>query len=79
MRKVLVLLAVTVGAAAALAVWLGLRGGASEPPALPQDAMPGRLLVGFQDDPSLRWGADRQAMLDRAREAGTTVIRTIVD
>ena len=41
--------------------------------------MPGRLLVGFQDDPSLRWGADRASMLDRARRAGATVIRTTVD
>ena len=40
--------------------------------------MPGRLLVGFQDDASLRWAPDRAAMLDRARESGAAVIRTIV-
>ncbi len=40
--------------------------------------MPGRLLVGFQDEPTLRWGDDRMAMLDRARDAGASVIRTTV-
>ncbi len=45
---------------------------------LPQSPMPGRLLVGFQDDASLRWAPDRADMLDGAREAGAAVIRTIV-
>ena len=40
--------------------------------------MPGRLLMGFQDEPTLRWGADRMAMLARARRAGAAVIRTTV-
>ena len=50
----------------------------SEPIVLPQDAMPGRLLVGLQDDPSFRWGADRAAMLDGARDANASVLRTVV-
>jgi len=41
--------------------------------------MPGRLLVGFQDDPTLRWANDRMLMLAKARTAGATVIRTTVD
>ena len=45
---------------------------------LPQSPMPGRLLVGFQDDASLRWAPDRADMLDGARQAGAAVIRTIV-
>jgi len=52
--------------------------GADKPVVLPEDPMPGRLLVGFQDDASLRWAPDRAAMLDRAREAGAAVVRTIV-
>lgn len=40
---------------------------------------PGRMLVGFQDDPSFRWQPDRQAMLDAAAAAGTTVIRATVN
>ncbi len=51
---------------------------AEEPPRLPGAEMPGRLLVGFQDEPTLRWGDDRMAMLDRAREAGAAVVRTTV-
>ena len=47
-------------------------------PRLPEREMPGRLLIGFQDEPTLRWGADRMAMLDRARKAGAAVIRTTV-
>ena len=46
---------------------------------LPQSPMPGRLLVGFQDDASLRWAPDRTESLDDARKAGAAVIRTIVD
>lgn len=37
-----------------------------------------RMLVGFQDDPSFRWRDDRQAVLDRAAQAGVQVIRTTV-
>jgi hypothetical protein len=40
--------------------------------------MPGRLLVGFQDDPALRWSPHRAAALVKARKAGATVIRTTV-
>lgn len=36
------------------------------------------LAVGFQDDPALRWDADRAVMLDQARTAGARVIRTLV-
>ena len=64
--------------AAGVAVWLTLRGSPTEAPALPQDAMPGRLLVGFQDDPTLRWNSDRATMLAQARKAGATVIRSTV-
>jgi hypothetical protein len=50
------------------------------PPAPPRTdgAGPGRMLVGFQDDPSFRWRDDREAMLDAARAAATTVIRATV-
>jgi polysaccharide biosynthesis protein PslG len=48
---------------------------AAPPPAA---EMPGRALIGLQDDVSLRWAADRAEMLDRARDAGAGVIRTIV-
>ena len=72
---VVVLVLAGVGAALALA----LPGDKEEVVRLPEAEMPGRLLVGFQDDPSLRWGADRASMLDRARRAGATVIRTTVD
>jgi Cellulase (glycosyl hydrolase family 5) len=41
--------------------------------------MPGRLLVGFQDDPTLRWANDRMLMLAKLKRAGATVIRTTVD
>jgi hypothetical protein len=40
--------------------------------------MPGRLLVGFQDDSSLRWAEDRAEVLDRVRDSRAAVIRTIV-
>jgi hypothetical protein len=69
---------VLLAAAAAVAIVLALRGRGAEAPRLPGDAMPGRMLVGFQDDPTLRWGADRATMLATARKAGTTVIRTTV-
>jgi hypothetical protein len=69
---------ILLAAATAAILVLTLRRQAPEGPRLPEDAMPGRLLVGFQDDPTLRWGADRAAMLVRARGAGATVIRTTV-
>jgi hypothetical protein len=37
-----------------------------------------RMWVGFQDDPSFRWVDDRSALLDRAAEANSTVLRTTV-
>ena len=77
MRWVLAVLAV-VAAGAAAAVYIVLPRGQETPVALPDDAMPGRLLVGFQDDASLRWSDHRAETLDRAREANATVIRTIV-
>src|ERR671918_2726940 len=76
MRWILAVLAVAGGTAAA--VTLMLRGGAEEPVALPRTPMPGRLLVGFQDDATFRWAADRAEMLDLARDASTSVIRTTV-
>src|SRR5262245_38459487 len=72
------LVAVSCALVAVTAVYF-LRGEAPEPSVLPQSAMPGRLLVGLQDDPSFRWESDRAAMLDRARGAKATLIRTIVD
>jgi hypothetical protein len=76
MRWILAVLAVAGGAAAA--VTFMLRGGAEEPVALPRSSMPGRLLVGFQDDATFRWAADRAEMLDVARDASVSVIRTTV-
>jgi hypothetical protein len=77
MRLLLGLVAVACAALAVGAV-LVLRSGGSEPMVAPQSAMPGRLLVGLQDDPSFRWDADRAAMLDRARDASVALLRTIV-
>jgi cellulase (glycosyl hydrolase family 5) len=77
MRWVLAALGVAAGIAAAALVFL-LRGGADEPVTLPGSSMPGRLIVGFQDDSSFRWSADRAESLDQARDANATVIRTIV-
>src|SRR5918996_1588145 len=37
-----------------------------------------RRAVGFQDDATFRWAADRAEMLDLARDASTSVIRTTV-
>ena len=74
-------LAALVAAASAAAVVAGIvirGGGGSGPVVLPQDAMPGRVLVGFQDDASFRWASDRAQMLDGARDAGAAVIRTTV-
>jgi polysaccharide biosynthesis protein PslG len=77
MRWIFVLLGVAASLLAAALVFV-LRGERSEPIVLPQTAMPGRLLVGLQDDPSFRWAPDRAAMLDRARDASATLLRTIV-
>jgi hypothetical protein len=77
MRWVLAAL-VLVAAGAAAAVYLVFPRDAEPPIALPESPMPGRLLVGFQDDASLRWADHRAEALDRAREANATVIRTIV-
>src|SRR5262245_13714767 len=77
MRLILGLLGVACVALAVGAVFV-LRGGAAEPIVAPEDPMPGRLLVGLQDDPSFRWDADRAVMLDRARETGASLLRTIV-
>jgi hypothetical protein len=79
MRWVLAVLAAAVGAAAVgAALFLGGRSG-SEPAAFPATAMPGRLLVGFQDDASFRWAPDRAQSLDIAQRAGAAVVRTIVE
>jgi polysaccharide biosynthesis protein PslG len=79
MRRFLVVLALAMSAALAVAVVLVvLRQDGEEPIVLPESPMPGRLLVGFQDDVSLRWADDRADVLDRARESGAAIIRTIV-
>jgi Cellulase (glycosyl hydrolase family 5) len=77
MRFILALLGVA-GAVLAAVLVLVLRAERSEPIVLPQSAMPGRLLVGFQDDPSFRWAPDRAGMLDRARDASASLLRTVV-
>jgi hypothetical protein len=38
-----------------------------------------RMWLGFQDDPVLRYGPQRQSELDRVRASNATVLRTIVD
>jgi hypothetical protein len=38
----------------------------------------GRMLVGFQDDPSFRWRDDRATNLDLAAKAGASIVRTTV-
>ena len=84
MRRVLLVLALAMLAALALALATQLTPSGQEEItpeqsiALPESPMPGRLLIGFQDDGSLRWADDRAEMLDRARESGTAIIRTIV-
>ncbi len=37
-----------------------------------------RMLIGFQDDPSLRWRDDRQAVFDAAQQANAGIVRTTV-
>jgi hypothetical protein len=57
-RAIAIVVLVIAGVGAALAV--ALPADEAEAVRLPEAAMPGRLLVGFQDDRSLRWGDDRQ-------------------
>ncbi len=76
MRWVLAALVLAAGTGAPAFVLL--RAGAGEPVVLPQSPMPGRLLVGFQDDATFRWASDRAEMLDRLRDASASVIRTTV-
>jgi len=80
MRWVFAALGVAVVAAGAVVAFALVRNddSTSDPVALPGNAMPGRLLVGFQDDASFRWAADRATALDAARDANASVIRTIV-
>src|SRR5262245_25504448 len=77
MRLIIALLGV-VAAALAVGFVVVLRSSDAEPLASPESVMPGRLLVGLQDDPSFRWDADRAAMLDRAHDTGVSLLRTIV-
>ena len=37
-----------------------------------------RMYVGFHDDPNFRWNDQREVMLDQARAANATIVRTIV-
>jgi hypothetical protein len=69
MRWFVAALVAAAGAAALVTCLVLLRGGSERSYVLPQDAMPGRLLVGFQDDASFRWALDRARMLDDARDA----------
>jgi hypothetical protein len=79
MRWVFAALGVAVVAAGAVFAFAFSRDGDSnDPVALPENSMPGRLLVGFQDDASFRWAPDRALALDAARNANASVIRTIV-
>lgn len=79
MRKLLVAAGAVLAVVVAVVVVVVLQRGSATPPRLPEDEMPGRLLVGFQDDPTLRWAKDRMLMLADVRRAGATVIRTTVD
>src|SRR5262245_41118623 len=79
MRWVFAALGLAVVAAGAVFALAFVRNGdSSDPVALPQNAMPGRMLVGFQDDASFRWAPDRASALDAAQSANASVIRTIV-
>jgi hypothetical protein len=71
-------LAAVGGAAAAFFLLQRDEGEAQVALPLPQSAMPGRLLIGFQDDASFRWAPERATSLDRARDAHAAVIRTTV-
>ena len=79
MRWGLAALAVAAAVAIAAAAAFLLRGESAEPGTFPATAMPGRLLVGFQDDASFRWASDRGASLDVAQRVGASVLRTIVE
>lgn len=47
--------------------------------AIPQFASAGpRMWIGFHDDPNFRYEENRQAMLDDARDANATIVRTLV-
>ncbi len=46
--------------------------------AVPLGAAADRMWIGFHDDPSFRWEADRTSMLDRARAANATMFRAVV-
>ncbi len=78
MRWVFAALGVAAVAAGAVFALAFRSAGSDEPVVLPESEMPGRLLVGFQDDASFRWADDRAVALDAARDANGTVIRTIV-
>ena len=78
MRWVFAALGVAVVAAGAAFALAFTRGDSNDPVVLPENAMPGRLLVGFQDDASFRWAPDRATALDAARDANASVIRTLV-
>lgn len=78
MRWILTALGLAAAGGAAAVYLLVVRADAEAPVVLPESPMPGRLLVGFQDDASFRWADDRATSLDGARDAHTTVIRTIV-
>ena len=38
-----------------------------------------RMWIGFHDDPTLRYGNNRQAELDKVRGANATIVRTLVE
>ena len=38
-----------------------------------------RMWIGFHDDPTLRYGGNRQAELDKVRRANATIVRTLVE
>jgi hypothetical protein len=78
MRWILTALGLAAAGGVAVLSLLLLRGEAEAPVVLPESPMPGRILVGFQDDASFRWATDRTESLDRARDAHAGVIRTIV-
>ena len=46
--------------------------------AVPLGAAADRMWIGFHDDPSFRWEADRTSMLDRAKAANATMFRAVV-
>jgi hypothetical protein len=60
--------ALAIALAVAAAGWAATAAGAQD-----------RMWLGFQDDPILRYGADRQAELDLVRASNATIVRTIVD